>query len=237
VLPAKQTLELLRDVLRLMANFVRETGLLEKEHGFNLSELQNPVGGPDSSTFITSLIQLDQKTQLSFLNFLGKYAALSKDLQNPLALKAADKLALAGKLDVLIADLEGSVGVSRISRVPTDLDPRLVDRCAGKDYHDVVTNAFALLEDEIRQKLGVGREQFGGSLIDLAFSPDKGGLVLGQTPAEKEGIYLLFKGAFSFLRNPPSHTLNVDEGRNAALKLIHRIDLLIKLVDKANLRS
>jgi len=235
--PAKQTLELLRDVFRLMANFVREAGVLEKEHSFNFSELPNVLGGPDSSAFFASLMELDQKTQLSFVKFLGKYATVSKDLQNPLALKATDKLALATKLDDLIVDLERAVGVSKISNIPTDLDAQLLDRCAGKDYHDVVTNAFALLEDKIRHKLGVGREHFGEKLIDLAFNTYKGKLVLGQTLAEKEGIYLLFKGAFSFLRNPPSHTLNVDEGRNAALKLMQMVDLLIKLIDKADLRD
>lgn len=235
--PARQTLELLRDVLRLFANFVREVGEIEKEHDFNFSELQKVLGGPDSTAFFSSLMELDPRVQLSFLRVIAKYTTLSKELQNPMALKATDKLGLAEKLDDLVADLEAGIGVSKKTSRPTDLDKQLVYRCAGKDYHDVVTNSFALLEDRIRSKLGVGREQFGEELVNLAFNPSKGKLVLGETPSEREGIYLLFRGAFSFLRNPPSHTLGVDEGRNAALKLMDMVDLLVKLIDKASLES
>ena len=60
-------------------------------------------------------------------------------------------------------------------------------------------------------------------------------MTLGETSAERQGVYLLFKGAFSFLRNPPSHTLSVDPGRNAALKVMALVDLLIKLIDQADL--
>jgi hypothetical protein len=72
-----------------------------------------------------------------------------------MALKATNKLGLAEKLDDLVADLEAGIGVSKKTSRPTDLDKQLVCRCAGKDYPDVVTNCFALLEDRIRSKLGV----------------------------------------------------------------------------------
>jgi len=234
---ARETLELLRDILMLYGNFVHELAEIEMKHNFNFSELQNVLGGPDAPAFYSSLMKLDPKMQLAFVSVMGKFVPLSKELQNALALKASDKLSFAEKLNDTVADLENATGVSLITSRPTDLDKHLVEKCAYKDYHDTVTNAFALLEDKMRSKLGVGREYFGDDLITLAFSPEKGRLTLGATSAERQGTCLLFRGAFSFLRNPPSHTLGVDEGRNAALKVTHMVDLLIKLVDSADLRK
>jgi len=235
--PARQTLELLRDVLRIYANFVRETAEVEKEHDFDFTELQNLFGKTDSSTFFSSLSKLDPKVQVAFISTMGRIAVLAKETQNPLALKPADKLSLAEKLDATVYDLENAVGVSKVTSKPTDLDKQLVERCAKKDYHDTVTNAFALLEDKMRERIGEGRESYGEQLVNLCFNPDSGRLILGQTESERQGIYLLFRGAFSFLRNAPSHTLTIDEDRNAAPKVMHMVDLLMKLVEKASFRS
>jgi len=232
--PAKDTLELLRDILKLYGNFIRELAEIEQLHDFNFSELQNVFGGPDSTDFYSSLMQQDPKMQLAFISTFGKFALLSKDFQNAMAFRATEKMSFAEKLDEIVAGLESATGASTITTQPTDIDRQLIERCAHKDYHDTVTNAFPLLEDRMRSKLDVGREYSGDQLVNLAFNPDSGRLSLGTTSPEKQGIYLLFKGAFSFLRNPPSHTLGVDEGRNAALKIITLIDLLIKLVDKAD---
>jgi hypothetical protein len=76
--PARQTLELLRDVLRLLSNFVREVGEIEKEHDFNFSDLQNVLSGPDSTAFFSSLMELDPRIRLSFLRVIAKYTTLSK---------------------------------------------------------------------------------------------------------------------------------------------------------------
>ena len=102
-----------------------------------------------------------------------------------------------------------------------------------------MTNAFPLLEDRIREKAGADRSCCGDKLIDFALNPESGRLILGDSAAEREGAYFLFKGAMRFLRNPPSHTLTVtvDEGRNAAIKVMYMVDLLIKLLDKARSRS
>lgn len=234
---ARETLELLRDILRLYRNFVRGLVEIEREDDSNFSELENVLGGSDSAVFFTSLMGLDSKIQLGFVSAMGKFVPLSKDFQNALALGTSEKMSFVEKLDAILADLEGAIGISRIASRPADLDKQLVERCTHKDYHDTVTNAFALLEDKMRSKLGIGREYSGEELIPLTFNPEKGRLTLGATSAERQGIYLLFRGAFSFLRNPPSHTLSVDEGRNAALKVAYMVDLLIKLVDKADLRD
>lgn len=117
------------------------------------------------------------------------------------------------------------------------IDPKLFDRCKDKDYHDVVTNAFPVLEDRIRAKIGVDPSYYGSKLIDYAFNPNTGKLILGETKSEREAFYFIFRGALGFLRNPPSHRLAEDESNIEAFEIICMVDLLLRIVDKAKLRG
>lgn len=117
------------------------------------------------------------------------------------------------------------------------IDPKLYERCKDKDYHDVATNGFPILEDRIRAKIGVDPSYSGKKLIDYAFNPDTGKLTLGETQSEREAFYFIFRGALGFLRNPPSHRFTDDESNIETFEIICMIDLLLRLVDKARLRS
>jgi len=117
------------------------------------------------------------------------------------------------------------------------IDQQLYERCKDKDYHDVVTNAFPILEDRIRAKVGVDPSYSGRKLIDYAFNPKTGKLTLGETESEREAFYFIFRGALGFLRNPPSHRLTEDESNIEAFEIICMVDLLLWFVDKAKLRS
>jgi hypothetical protein len=77
------------------------------------------------------------------------------------------------------------------------------ERCKDKDYQDVVTNAFAVLEDRIRAKIGIDPSYSGKKLVDYAFAAKTGKFTLGETGSEQESLYFLFRGAFGFFRNPP----------------------------------
>ena len=116
------------------------------------------------------------------------------------------------------------------------IDSKLYERCKDKDYHDVVTNAFPILEDRIRAKAGVDPSYSGKRLIDYAFNPNTGKLTLGETKSEREAFYFIFRGALGFLRNPPSHRLTEDEGNIEAFEIICMVDLLLGIVDKAKSR-
>lgn len=117
------------------------------------------------------------------------------------------------------------------------IDPKLYERCKDKDYHDVVTNAFPILEDRIRAKIGVDPSYSGRKLIDYAFNPNTGKLTLGETKSEREAFYFISQGALGFLRNPPSHRLAEDESDIESFEIICMVDLLLRIVDKAKLRS
>jgi len=115
------------------------------------------------------------------------------------------------------------------------IDPKLYERCKDKDYHDVVTNAFPILEDKIRAKIGADPSYSGRKLIDYAFNPNTGKLTLGETKSEREAFYFIFQGALGFLRNPPSHRFTEGEGNIEAFEVISMVDLLLRIVDKAKL--
>jgi len=119
------------------------------------------------------------------------------------------------------------------------LDPMLYERCKDKDYHDVLTNAFPILEDAIRAKLGVGPEYSGSKLINYAFNPNTGKVVLGETKNERQCFYFILAGNMGFLRNPPSHRLTVqtEESSVEAFEITCIVDHLLRLVDRASLRS
>jgi len=234
---ARRLLELMRDVLRLYANFEREMGAAEFDHGFNMAGLSSVLSKASSPEFLQSLVAMGTQAQTAYLTLVAQLGQMTNELQNPLALTPPEKIAFADRLDNLVKQLEGAVGVGKVVNKPTDIDPALLERCANKDYQDAIRNAFPLLEDRIRSRLGINREEyFGDKLIDYAFNPKTGKLELGGSEAERQGVYFLYKGAFLFLRNPPSHTQTLDEDRNAALKLMHTSDFLIKMIDKASLR-
>jgi hypothetical protein len=127
--------------------------------------------------------------------------------------------------------LEESTGASKLLITPTDVDKELVKRCIGKDYHDILTNAFPILEDRIRKKIDDLEPNIQKQLVDIAFNPDNGKIELGDSRAEKEAIYFLYKGTFGFLRNPPHHSMDRRRSLNDAIKIIYFVDLLLKLLN------
>lgn len=104
------------------------------------------------------------------------------------------------------------------------IDPQLYELCAGKDYHDVVTNAFTVLEDRIRSKAGLDPSHTGTKLMDEVFNPSTGLLVSGSTHNEREFFYLIFRGAHGFLRNPPSHRITGSESEIEPVEVMCLVD-------------
>ena len=229
----KSFLEFLRDFVLLYSNFLQEITSLQKEH--NIPDIQSYLSTINATDLPKSLSLLPLEQFQKVYNVLYEIDSMRslKNLKNPLELSHNERLALINKLNMTVRDLEQIVGVSKTTQIPTDLDSQLMERCRDKDYHDIISNAFSLLEDRIRHRVGADTSYYGTKLIDYAFSPKSGKLSLGDTDAEKEGAYLLFKGAMQFLRNPPAHTLTVAQDRNAGLKIIYMTDLLLKLLDKA----
>lgn len=108
------------------------------------------------------------------------------------------------------------------------LDPELVDDCKiQKPYRNAVSEALLTLETRIRSTLGLSDTYTGAALITEA---NKRGVFKRTVPAEEQGLYFLFMGAFNWLRNPPGHK-KVEYTKEQTLKVVLFTDYLIKLFD------
>lgn len=115
------------------------------------------------------------------------------------------------------------------------LDEELFKRTFGKGYDDTAFNAFKVVEERIRLKIDDKSGLTGKALIDAAFNADKGKLILGDTDDEKTSVYMLFRGANGFFRNPVAHKYIDDEGI-AAFEVVCLANKLLSLVEKASIR-
>jgi hypothetical protein len=94
--------------------------------------------------------------------------------------------------------------------------------------------AFAVLEDQLRDRIGVGSEVYGEDLINAAFAKE-GRLVYSQLAAEQVGARNLCSGAYATLRNPRMHRL-IEDDETTAITVIALIDLLIQMTEKSQSR-
>lgn len=109
-----------------------------------------------------------------------------------------------------------------------DLDAELVADCkVQKPYRKAVSEALLTLETRIRATLGLPDTYTGAALITEA---NKRGIFKRTVPAEEQGLYFLFMGAFNWLRNPPGHK-KVEYTKEEAVKVVLFTDYLIKLFD------
>jgi uncharacterized protein (TIGR02391 family) len=129
----------------------------------------------------------------------------------------------------------GGITSKAVKETQKFIDSTLYSRCAGKDYQDVLANAFPILEEKIRNKLGLGQNCIGTKLINHALNPTSGKLILGDTEAEQEAIYFLFRGAMGYLRNPHAHRL-VGGSDAEAFEVMCLVDLLLRYLKKAKPR-
>ena len=93
---------------------------------------------------------------------------LLPQLKDVFTLSYNDKRELMNGLYSICSDVESYVGRSTFTIRVRDLDPELIQNCLHKNYRDTANNAFPLIEDRLRQKLGIDRSLSGKS--DLARS-------------------------------------------------------------------
>jgi uncharacterized protein (TIGR02391 family) len=139
-------------------------------------------------------------------------------------------------LRTIIARVESdSTSVSHASVTATH--PAIAIRChrnfqAGH-YEDAVFDAFKALENEIRAKVNAPLDEVGAELMKKAMNPSNPKLTFSPVSAEQESVYLLFRGAMGFLKNPLSHRFlqNIDE--RTAAEAIAFASLLMRLVERS----
>lgn len=96
-----------------------------------------------------------------------------------------------------------------------------------KPYRAAIREATLTLETRIRQRLGLPDDKTGKDLILMARQK---GIFKRLVPSEEEGLFFLYAGTISWLRNPPSHKKIAYE-RDEAVKIILFVDYLLRLFD------
>jgi hypothetical protein len=132
---------------------------------------------------------------------------------------------------------EKTVDAAFLSQLGEIIDPDLRRECFDKSYEDAVTSAFRILEVRMRDRIKAGAQSFGTDLVKEAFHPDSGKLVFGATRGEREGVYQTYTSAFMMQRNPPSHRYVKDFAGPEIVEVVMFVDLLLKILAKAEDRS
>jgi hypothetical protein len=117
------------------------------------------------------------------------------------------------------------------------VDDELRNECAKfmenrETYIDAIRRAGVVLEERLRKTIGGdGPEKFknGVDLVEIAFAKSSGKLIISDHPAEQEGVFMLFRGAVQFVRNPPAHK-KMQYAELEAWQTIGLIDYLLLLL-------
>ena len=109
-------------------------------------------------------------------------------------------------------------------------------RRARADYDDTALNAFKVVEERIRVKIGDDEGLTGDALIAAAFNPATGRLIIGDNENERQSVFLLFKGANGIFRNPVAHKY-IDDEDIAAFEVVCLANKLLTLIEKADIRE
>jgi uncharacterized protein (TIGR02391 family) len=113
-----------------------------------------------------------------------------------------------------------------------------VDAFNEADYEIAIFKAFRFVEEKVRETAHLEAKDIGTDLMNRAFSPTTGKLVIPMcaVPAEQEGIQSLFRGAISEFKNPSSHrTVNFND-RHITIQTIVFAELLLNILSMATLR-
>lgn len=150
------------------------------------------------------------------------------------------------KANATIRALEEQVQALKqeIDRVPTLIEDvtdeglqRRLGRLENSQLDTIIREAGVVLEDRLRQTVGpAGIGQYGKDLVEIAFKPGKGVLQFSEHPAEQEGVFMLYRGAMQFIRNPPMHNL-IEYQSSTAQILLKLIDMLLRLLAEKQVQS
>lgn len=128
---------------------------------------------------------------------------------------------------------EKTVDRAFISRISEIIDAELSRACLDKSYEDAITSAFRILEVRVRTRINAGPDRFGVDLMDDAFNPERGKLVFGETPSERQAVHQVFRSAYMMLRNPPSHRYLEEFAGAEIVEIVLFVDFLLKILQKA----
>lgn len=110
---------------------------------------------------------------------------------------------------------------------------------ADGEYAKCVSEAAKFLESELRNKTGAPANVRGSDLATYAFNPQRGILNAPycQEQGHKEGIHILYRGAFNYIRNLAIHHSDILNDPIDNLQMLSYLDLLVRLLEKSSPRN
>ena len=100
-----------------------------------------------------------------------------------------------------------------------------------------ILKAFVMIEERIRALASQlkNNDLTGVNLITTALHHEKGVLTDKSLPrSEREGLYLLFRGAYQFVRNSRAHRVVKSSDKQLDIELLYLADLLLRLLPKTS---
>jgi Protein of unknown function (Hypoth_ymh) len=162
----------------------------------------------------------------------------------------------------LLMSAPSAVPVDRVAQDPPDqgagppaerdaarglriIDGQLRERCGDlfsifteknleERYDTVIRETGALVEDRLRAACQAPTSTIGVDLASYAFGGEKPRLVLSSEKAEQEGVHLLFRGFFLWIRNPAGHRLLGKISKERVQQLLAFADYLLGLVGEGS---
>ena len=122
-------------------------------------------------------------------------------------------------------------------------DDELKSRCADlirrPKYQDrAIREATTVLENRIKTKAGITGRPRPEELVNDALNPDRNRAILlvGTEPSDQQGFHSICRGIVLAFRHEAHHNLNDDVSQRDALKFVAFIDVLLRILDRAQLR-
>jgi hypothetical protein len=124
-----------------------------------------------------------------------------------------------------------------LKKIEHCLDKEIVAQCLNKtDKTDIIASAFRVLEERIRVKIGESYNCYGPALLDKAFNNKNGKLSFGKTDAERESLYLFYRGSIGLFRNPSAHRFLNDYSDFETFEIVVNANLLLAILEKCESR-
>ncbi|MDE2838674.1 MAG: hypothetical protein OXL97_14400 [Chloroflexota bacterium] len=120
------------------------------------------------------------------------------------------------------------------------LDPELAERCGAlysANMQAAIREAYLVVEERLRSLMSDpsddGHVLTGHRLIVKALQTESGELTDKSLPhSEREGLFLMFKGAYMNVRNSRAHRSIEEKDQQRAIELIYLADLLLRLLPR-----
>ena len=203
-------------------------------------------GGPHNFSIALSMIR-DREIPMSNI-FLTEHQFHSIENRR-LTVELIEQLRSADDGDVSWADIyprhskqvEAQTFWPRFHQPKMSFDhmkPEISQRCRNLYAHDpeaAISRAFTVIEERLRELLAKSSSDVqnlhANELITKAFHIENGALTDKSLPrSEREGLLLLFKGAFQYVRNPRAHRLVNESDEQLSIDFMHVADMLLRIL-------